>query len=48
VTRELICRPTALGLALVAACTAAGIPASADRLPSKREPTWSVRRRKGR
>lgn len=44
-SRELIRRQTAMGLALVEACNKAGITVTADSLPVKREATWSVTRR---
>lgn len=38
-------RTTALADAFVTACARAGIDVSGARLPTKREPTWRVRRK---
>lgn len=43
--RPLIRRTTAMTDAFVAACAAHGIDASSARLPTKKEPTWSVSRK---
>lgn len=44
--RELIRRPTAIALAMQAALAAKGYDVSNASMPLKREPTWSVTRRK--
>ena len=46
-SRSLIRRPTAIGLALAGAAVAAGLANEVDPavLPQKREATWSVTRR---
>lgn len=44
-SKPLLRRPTAIGLAFLAAAQNAGIDASPAALPVKREPTWSVTRR---
>lgn len=44
--RELIRRPTALGLAFVELYGQMGFDTSNARMPMKREPVWSVTRRK--
>lgn len=43
--KSLVKRPTALGVALAAAAAASGIPVDEDRLPVKRESSWSVTRK---
>lgn len=48
-SRPLIRRTTAMTDAFVAACEARGIDTTQARLPVKREPEWTVtRRRKGK
>jgi hypothetical protein len=44
-SKSMIRRPTAFGLALAAAAAQLGIDADPAALPVKREPVWSVTRR---